>query len=117
MTSYQKIDMETWARREHYQYYTEKLKVECNMTALIDVKNLLDFCHSCGYKFYASLIYLVTKVVNRIENFRMFRDADGTFVSGSRWFQTTRFFMRTIKRSPIAGRIIPVILIPFTGIS
>lgn len=77
MTSYQKIDMETWARREHYQYYTEKLKVECNMTALLDVKNLLDFCHSCGYKFYASLIYLVTKVVNRIENFRMFRDADG----------------------------------------
>ena len=77
MTSYQKIDMETWARREHYQYYTEKLKVECNMTALIDVKNLLDFCHSCGYKFYASLIYLVTKVVNRLENFRMFRAADG----------------------------------------
>ena len=39
--NYEKIDIENWARKEHYRYYTEKLKIEVNMTAPIDVKNLL----------------------------------------------------------------------------
>ena len=77
MTGYRKIDMAAWPRREHYQYYTEKLKIECNMTVPINVKNLLDFCHESGHKFYPSIIYLVTKVLNQMENFRMFRDAEG----------------------------------------
>lgn len=77
MTGYRKIDMTTWPRREHYRYYTEKLKIECNMTVPIDVKKLLDFCHESGHKFYPSLIYLVTKVLNQMENFRMFQDAEG----------------------------------------
>lgn len=77
MMQYKKIDLETWPRREHYAYYTERLKVEFNMTASVDVKQLLDFCHTNGYKFYPALIWLVTKVLNRIENFRMFRDREG----------------------------------------
>lgn len=39
--NFKKIDIENWARKEHYRYYTEKLKIEVNMTAPIDVKNLL----------------------------------------------------------------------------
>ena len=45
MESYKKIDIDTWVRREHYLYYTQKLKIEYNMTANINVKELLDFCH------------------------------------------------------------------------
>lgn len=47
------------------------------MTVPINVKKLLDFCHASGHKFYPSLIYLVTKVLNGMENFRMFKNADG----------------------------------------
>ena len=43
MTGCKKIDMDTWARREHYEYYTKQLKVEYNITANVDVKNVLDF--------------------------------------------------------------------------
>lgn len=25
--NYEKIDIENWARKEHYRYYTEKLKI------------------------------------------------------------------------------------------
>ena len=64
MTGCKKIDMDTWARREHYEYYTKQLKVEYNITANVDVKNILDFCHSKGYKFYPAMIYLVTKTLN-----------------------------------------------------
>lgn len=77
MTGCKKIDMDTWARREHYEYYTKQLKVEYNITANVDVKNILDFCHSKGYKFYPAMIYLVTKTLNRIDNFKMFKDKYG----------------------------------------
>ena len=41
MEHYTKIDMATWPRREHYRYYSQTLKVEFNMTAPVNVKNLL----------------------------------------------------------------------------
>ena len=39
MTGCKKIDMDTWARREHYEYYTKQLKVEYNITARACLKN------------------------------------------------------------------------------
>ena len=80
MTGYRKIDMAAWPRREHYQYYTEKLKIECNMTVPINVKNLLDFCHESGHKFYPSIIYLVTKVLNQMKNFPHVSRCGGKFM-------------------------------------
>lgn len=77
MSNYKKINIEKWARKEHYLYYTETLKIEFNMTASINVTNLLNFCHTHEYKFYPTFIYLVTKVFNQIENFRMFKDEFG----------------------------------------
>ena len=74
MNNYKKIDIEKWARKEHYLYYTQKLKIEFSLTVPIDITKLLDFCHINGYKFYPTIIYLVTKVCNRIDNLRMFRD-------------------------------------------
>ena len=50
MTGCKKIDMDTWARREHYEYYTKQLKVEYNITANVDVKNVLDFLDSFYYR-------------------------------------------------------------------
>ena len=49
MQAFKKVDMESWPRREHYRYYTKALKVEFNMTAPVDVQNLLRFCHAHGY--------------------------------------------------------------------
>ena len=77
MDHYRKIDMKTWPRKEHYLYYTNKLKIEFNMSASVDVTKLLEFCHTYGYKFYPSIIYFVTKVLNEIENFKMFKDENG----------------------------------------
>ena len=74
---FRKVDLESWPRRDHYAYYTQKLKVTFNMTARVQVDPLLDFCHTNGYRFYPTLIYVVTKVLNQLENFRMFRNRDG----------------------------------------
>ena len=74
MNGYRKVDMEHWPRREHYAYYTQKLKVEYNITSRVRVDHFLDFCHRNGYRFYPALICAVTNVLNRLENFRMFRN-------------------------------------------
>ena len=97
MESYKKIDIDTWVRREHYLYYTQKLKIEYNMTANINVKELLDFCHIYNYKFYPAIIYFITKVLNKIDNFKMFKDKEQNFIK-----MTVRF--------RIAGLIIRMIL-------
>ena len=74
---FRKIDMENWPRRDHYAYYTEKLKIEYNITGRVRVDHFLDFCHQKGYRFYPALICVVTKVLNSLENFKMFRNRNG----------------------------------------
>ena len=39
MLEFAKNDMDTWARREYYIYYTEKLKIEFNMIANRDLSS------------------------------------------------------------------------------
>ena len=77
MTACTKIDMENWPRREHYEYYTQKLKIQYNMTAEVRVENLLAYCRRTGKRFYPVLIYLVSKTVNGIDNLKMFLDEEG----------------------------------------
>ena len=50
MSTWKKIDVENWTRREHFEYYTKILKVQYNMTANIKVEKLLDYCHQNGKK-------------------------------------------------------------------
>lgn len=76
-TRYHKIDMDNWPRKDHYAYYTEQLKVEYNITARVQIDRFLEFCHQNGYRFYPALICVVTRVLNGLDNFRMFRNGAG----------------------------------------
>ena len=50
MLEFAKNDMDTWARREHYIYYTEKLKIEFNMIANRDLwRDFLNFPCFTGF--------------------------------------------------------------------
>ena len=50
MLEFAKNDMDTWARREHYIYYTEKLKIEFNMIANQDLwRDFLNFPYFTGF--------------------------------------------------------------------
>lgn len=75
--SWHKVDLENWPRKEHYKYYTELLKIDFSITADVRVDGLLEFCRREGKKFYPSLICVMTRVVNSMENLRMFRNEAG----------------------------------------
>ena len=83
------------------------------MTANIDVSELLTFCHTNGYKFYPTLIYCVTKVLNRIENFRMFKDKNGDLCV---WDSLVPNYTIKIIHFRIVGPILRMILILSTKI-
>ena len=38
--NFKKIDIENWARKEHYRYYTEKLKIEVTADKEMRLQNL-----------------------------------------------------------------------------
>lgn len=77
LPEYKTIDFETWPRREHFQYYTEKLKVNYSMTARLDVTRLRGECNRKQYHFYSAFVWCASNVVNQMECTRMMRDEEG----------------------------------------
>ena len=75
------IDMETWPRREHFQYYSEKLRTSYQLNVELDVTALVSNCAEAGYRFYPSMIYVIMRAINDSgegsEAFRMAMDSSG----------------------------------------
>lgn len=76
--TFHKIDMETWPRREHYQYYSEKIKTSYQLNVEIDVTRLVEGCRTRGLRFYPSMIYVIMRAVNSNEAMRMALDQEGS---------------------------------------
>lgn len=75
--AFQKINMETWPRREHYQYYCEKIKTSYQMDVDINVTKLVKRCRKKEVRFYPSMIYAIMRAINENEAFRMAIDGEG----------------------------------------
>lgn len=71
----QYIDRENWPRREIFDFMSDIQDPFYAVTFTQDVTKLYDYTKAHGLSFYYALTYLVTKAVNRVENFRY--DVDG----------------------------------------
>lgn len=70
MNSYTLIDENNWKRREHCNIFRHYVEPSYCITAVVDVTNFLDAVRSEGYSFTMSMIWVVTKCANEIEEFR-----------------------------------------------
>ena len=77
---YHPIDINNWDRRDLYDHFSRLKLPHFAVAAYIDVTRLLEYKRHEGLSFYLSLIYLTTKVLNGIDNFRL-RIIDGQVVS------------------------------------
>lgn len=68
---YQIIDIPSWDRRELYEHFARLKMPHYVVAADIDVTRLLQYKREHRLSFYLSLIYLATKTLNGIENFRL----------------------------------------------
>ena len=72
MDNFKAIDMETWPRAEFYKLYTEIWTTQVyTLTKKLSVKKIVPFLKERGIKFVPAVIWLVSREVNRIENFRL----------------------------------------------
>ena len=68
--NYKKIDIEHWERRDLFKLYTTSLKIVMNMTVEMDVTHLRAFCRERGLRFYPTMMWAVSRVINSREEFR-----------------------------------------------
>ena len=69
--NYRIIDRETYYRKGVYRHFTEDCKCSTSMTARIDVTELVKYSKETGTKFYINFLYLLTKVINSRDDYRM----------------------------------------------
>ena len=69
--NYKVIDRETYYRKGVYRHFTEDCRCSTSMTARIDVTELAAFSAKTGTKFYLNFLYLLSKVLNSREDYRM----------------------------------------------
>ena len=68
---YKSIDMNTWPRKECYDYYATGSKCMCAISADIDVTDLYKKTAASKKDFDTAIMYVITKVLNRHEEFRV----------------------------------------------
>ncbi len=71
------IDVSLWSRKEYFDYYLNTVPCTYSMTLNLDITILLDTIKKNGIKLYPATIYLLSKIVNRQEEFRTAIDENG----------------------------------------
>ena len=69
--SYRIIDKETYYRKGVFRHFSEDCKCSTSMTARIDVTPLKEFSDRTGTKFYINFLYILSKVLNSRDDYRM----------------------------------------------
>lgn len=68
---YKNIDRQTYYRKGVYRHFTEDCKCSISMTARVDVTALTAYSKETGTKFYLNFLYILSKVMNSREDYRM----------------------------------------------
>ncbi len=65
-----------WKRKPYFDYYYYTLKTKYNVNYHIDITELLREIKNRHLRFYPTFLYVITRIVNQNEAFRMSFDAD-----------------------------------------
>jgi len=68
---YTPVDLSRWARKEHFEVFQSFAQSTFNQTVLLDITALLKHIKEVGWKFYPTIIFLLSKIVNSRAEFRM----------------------------------------------
>ena len=69
--NYKVIDKETYYRKGVFRHFSEDCKCSVSMTSRVDVTRLAEVSKKTGTKFYINFLYLLTKVLNSRNDYRM----------------------------------------------
>ncbi len=69
--NYRVINKETYYRKGVFRHFSEDCKCSVSMTSRVDVTRLVEVSKKTGTKFYVNFLYLLTKVLNSRDDYRM----------------------------------------------
>lgn len=70
---FQKIDIKTWKRKTYFEHYFSNVPCTYSMSVRLDITQLI----KTGKKLYPTMLYCISTVVNRYEEFRTAFNSDG----------------------------------------
>lgn len=70
---FEKIDIDSWKRKPYFEHYFGEVPCTYSMTVKLDITKVTDG----GNKLYPTMLYCISTVVNRYEEFRTAFDAEG----------------------------------------
>ena len=71
MSTYKKLDLDTYYRKGVYERFTKIARCSVSITGRIDITGLYEYSKRTGTKFYINFLYLLAKVLNSREDYRM----------------------------------------------
>ena len=69
--NYKVVDKDTYYRKGVFRHFSEDCKCSVSMTARIDITELVNHSRKTNTKFYLNFLYLLSKVMNSREDYRM----------------------------------------------
>lgn len=79
---YTEINLDTWERGKLFRFYIDNLRNVMSMTVDIDVTQLKACVNAQGLKFYPTMMWIVSKVINSHNEFKYSWDYKGKLI---RW--------------------------------
>ncbi|MCD8351432.1 MAG: hypothetical protein LUC93_12565 [Planctomycetaceae bacterium] len=67
---YRRIELSTWKRRGHFEVFGRGDYPYDGVTTTVDVSRLLEVCRDKGIRGFNAFLYVVTRAMNGVENFR-----------------------------------------------
>lgn len=68
--SYRVIDLETYPRRQHFEYFSSLQYPYVGVTSNVDVTELVQFCKDRKYSFYLVFLHLASLAADSVGEFR-----------------------------------------------
>lgn len=93
------IDRTAWDREEYFQHYFSTVPCTYSMTVTLDITGI----RAASRKLYPALLYALTKLVNRHDEFRTAFNRSGELGIYGDITPATRCSTRIRKPSPISG--------------
>lgn len=70
MIKYKVIDLNTYARRAHLEYFMSMDRPQMNLTAEVDVTDLKKYCKEKGYSFFLAFVHVAALSADSIPQLR-----------------------------------------------
>ncbi len=71
------IDMATWPRQQTFYYFTKLAPMSFTLSAKLDISATKAALHARHLRFFPAYLYVTSKVLTTIPEFRICRDASG----------------------------------------